>query len=172
MLVKSASITVDASVILNVSVPVPPATVSVVVKLAVANLSVSSPAPPVIVSTKAPAVIVSAPEPPVAVTAAVALAKLTDTSPVALAASKVKMPADNALVIVRSASPETDNLEVSTPEVSSVVMVLARLVDVMAKVSSSLVVPPASVIVTFVVPVILFTVKFWVLADPAIAASV
>ena len=173
---KSASTTVEAfCVISNVSVPVPPANVSVEVISACAITKVSLPAPPVRLSTPAPAVSISAPSPPERVSppavpvkesspeppvivAPVVMPAMTVRLPVNELASTVATSASKALVIVKSASPATVRFEVSTPDVLSVPMVLAKLVDVMAKVSSSLVVPPASVIVTLAAT--LLTVRF------------
>ena len=69
ILVKSASITVDAATMLRVSAPSPPETVSALVKPASVNESVSLPAPPVMLSpwSEIEPVKVSPPAPPVMV---------------------------------------------------------------------------------------------------------
>ena len=82
--VKSESITVDASEIVMVSLPTPPATVSLKVKLAEVMVMLSLPCPPVNMSLPAEPVKLSLPDPPVRVPATVnAAVKL----PVKLAAS-------------------------------------------------------------------------------------
>ena len=72
ILVKSASITVDASDIPSVSAPAPPETTSTDVKPASVILIVSLPAPPLIVSSwsETEPSKMSAPAPPVIVTMA------------------------------------------------------------------------------------------------------
>ena len=99
------------------SVPVPPATVSVESKLALATVIESFPAPKVMLSAAVEdAVIVSAPDPVVTETAAVA-PKLADSAPVKELPDIVTISVSKASVIVRSESPLMFKAVAPTPVV-------------------------------------------------------